>query len=155
MATRKKAKTLTADELAKAVLLEQLRPLAATLEAPLPFALSAQVRHLGGVTFRTREYLNGMAFIDMHPLQSLFLAATDLHGNGYPAEEVLGLLISGAKAWGDPGHLDVALNCIARAYCKPRVAHREIMKQREGKVNRNTTSAIDPVGMTRREGETE
>ena len=134
---KKQVKPPTADDLAKAEQLAKLRPLAATLEPPLPFALSAQVSRLDGVTRRTRDFLTGMPLIDMHPLQSLFLAATDLHGNGYAAEDVLGLLISGARAWGDPERQDETLNCVARAVSKPAVAHREIMRQREQANKRN------------------
>ncbi len=133
----KKPRTPTAEDLAKAAQLEKLIPPANSMEPPLPFELSAHIRHLDGVTLRTREYLSGMPRIDMHPLQSLFLAATDLHGNGYAAEDVLGLLISGARAWGDPERQDETLNCVARAVSKPAVAHREIMRQREQANKRN------------------
>ncbi len=132
----KKPRTPTAEDLAKAAQLEKLIPPANSMEPPLPFELSAHIRHLDGVTLRTREYLSGMPRIDMHPLQSLFLAATDLHGNGY-AEEILGLLIHGAKAWDDPERLDVALRCIASAYSKPRLSHRKFMQERDEANTRN------------------
>ncbi|MEO6808392.1 MAG: hypothetical protein ABI353_04700 [Isosphaeraceae bacterium] len=138
MSERKKQdKPPTAEDLAKAALLDRLRPLADVLEPPIPFALAAQVARLDGVTRRTRDFLESMPLIDKHWKQNLYLAATDLHGNGHYVEEVLGLLISGAKAWGDPERLDAALNCIARAYSKPAIPHREIMRQRELANTRN------------------
>ncbi len=134
---KKKDKTPTTEDLAKANLLDRLRPLAALVEAPSRSTVRSQVAGMGGISNQTRNFLEGMPLNDKHWKQNLFLAATDLNGNGRAAGDVIYLLLSGAKAFGDAERLDEALNCIARAYSKPAVAHREIMRQREQANTRN------------------
>lgn len=137
MRPRNQTKPPTAEDLAKAEQFARLRLQAATLEAPRPLSLGPKVANLEGLTRRTRDFLTGMPLPDKHPLQSLYLAATDLHGNGHAVEDVLPMLLSGAGAFDDPDRMDAALNSIARAYCKPRVSHREFMRDRERNRTRN------------------
>lgn len=138
MAPRKKQdKPPTAEDLAKAEHLERLRPLAVTLEPPSRPIVRSQVAGMRGISNRTRDFLEGMPLNDKPWKQNLFLAASDLHGNGHGAEDGLYLLLSGAKAFGDAERLDEALNCVARAFSKPAIPHREIMKRREMTNTRN------------------
>jgi hypothetical protein len=82
---------------------------------------------------KTRSFLLGVSDDDRPWEQQAWLAATDVCGNGVPAEEVLDLFVWAAGAWGDAEKTDKVLRVVANAYSKPRRPHREFRRPQEQK----------------------
>jgi hypothetical protein len=86
---------------------------------------------LNGICGRTLDFLIG-DFAE-HPQwqRRLWLAASDLNGSGYTAEETIWWLLEGAGAADEPEKREAALRTIANAYMTPRLSAREYMRSRE------------------------
>jgi hypothetical protein len=80
---------------------------------------------------KTRSFLLGVSDDDRPWEQLAWLAATDTHGCGVPAAEVLDLFVWAAGGWDDPEKLDKVLRVVANAYSKPRRPHREFRRPQE------------------------
>jgi hypothetical protein len=124
----------SAEDLRKAELLEEFRRMIPELKRPsmnrVFFGSDPQW------SFKTTNFLLGVSDDDRCWEQQMWLAASDTHGCGTPAEEILDLFVTAVAAWEDPEKIDKCLRVVANAYSKPRRPHRDYRgdetEQRQG-----------------------
>ena len=107
----------------KAELLEKLRGMVPGMKRPS--ANRVMLAPDRRWSFKTQSFLLGVSDDDRPWEQQAWLAATDTHGCGVTAEEVLDLFVWAAGAWGDAEKTDKVLRVVANAYSKPRRPHRD------------------------------
>jgi hypothetical protein len=138
---RKKAGDPSPDDLVKAELVEKFRTALAGMRRP-----SSNRVLLGGWddqwSYKTCLFLQGMSDDGRPWEQQAWLASSDLHGCGVPAEDVLDLLVQAVGAWDDEAKREKILRVVANAYSKARTPHRSY-RDRAAETKRKRTPSSD------------